>query len=999
MIDDYPVVSSISEEMSRNIIHRISAAKSADEDQPSAIELDSHADAPVVGSSATILERTGRKVSVSGFTDRLGKPLDVEVVHACVVYECDITGKIFILVIRNALHVPDMRECLIHPIMMRLIGIEVDECPKFLSKRPTIENHSIYFPKHDLRIPLYLDGVISYVPIRTPKSNELIDNDGTLDLTPDIDRWDPRSLELGEQEHAMVGFSGEIKADPKRFIISAVSSRSLDPELFCEDLEERLGISSVKFRNENESMDPTILAAKWNISEKEARRTIAVTTRLCPRNTTSITLNRRYPNNDRMLRYRHLPVVMFGDTMFSSKQVGKSIRNFTCAQVFATDFGWCDVYLMEFEREMPLAFKSLFKDVCVPEKMVLDGARAQVKGETSDICRLSGCKVVELERDTPSANHAERIIGELKSDTKSDTIKANSPLVLWCYCLQRRARINSSMARNNFQLDGMTPHSFLTGEITDISNICNFGWYEWVKYRKLGPDANYPLPSEMLGRCLGPCRNKGNEMSQSVLTEDGNVLPIQTLRSLTAAEIDNEGERKWREAFDEKIKKLYGTSKAPPENWNKQRRKHDYDQLVDDLMWESKISENNGTESLNSEFVYEDETGRENEIPEAEEIPDLDLLIGAEVILPQNGVNMQAGKVVGRVLSKDGLAIGSYNKNPVLDTRVYEVMFPDRNTQQYSANLIAEAIYMDCDEDGRRSQVMDKIISYEKSPDALTKEEAWVSSDSNNGQRKHVKTTKGWSFQIRWKDGSKQWIPLKDLKESYPVDLAHFVKEKGIEKEAAFRWWLPYVLRKSNTIVSAVKARVVKKTHKFGIEVPATVIDALKLDKENGDTKWRDAISKEMRNVRTAFRILEEEEGLTVGYSKTMTVHLVFDVKMDLTRKARLVADGHKARDPVGSTYAGVVSRETVRIALTYTALMGLSVLGADIQNAYISAPTTEKFWILCGEEFGSEDKGKRAIVCRALYGMKSAGRDFRNHLRDCMAHLGFAFSRGDADL
>ena len=42
---------------------------------------------------------------------------------------------------------------------------------------------------------------------------------------------------------------------------------------------------------------------------------------------------------------------------------------------------------------------------------------------------------------------------------------------------------------------------------------------------------------------------------------------------------------------------------------------------------------------------------------------------------------------------------------------------------------------------------------------------------------------------------------------------------------------------------------------------------------------------------------------------------------------------------------------------------------------------------------------GKKAIVKRALYGMKSAGRDFRNHLRDCMSHLGYSPCRADPDL
>ena len=70
---------------------------------------------------------------------------------------------------------------------------------------------------------------------------------------------------------------------------------------------------------------------------------------------------------------------------------------------------------------------------------------------------------------------------------------------------------------------------------------------------------------------------------------------------------------------------------------------------------------------------------------------------------------------------------------------------------------------------------------------------------------------------------------------------------------------------------------------------------------------------------------------------KQLGVHLIFDIKMDMTRKARLVADGHKTEDPIGSTYAGVVSRETVRITFTYAVLNGLDVMATDIKNAYLT--------------------------------------------------------------
>ena len=67
----------------------------------------------------------------------------------------------------------------------------------------------------------------------------------------------------------------------------------------------------------------------------------------------------------------------------------------------------------------------------------------------------------------------------------------------------------------------------------------------------------------------------------------------------------------------------------------------------------------------------------------------------------------------------------------------------------------------------------------------------------------------------------------------------------------------------------------------------------------------------EMYNIGVAFEILEDGKSAPAGYIK-VSGHLIWSVKMDFTRKARWVLDGHKTPDPVGSKYAGVASRESV---------------------------------------------------------------------------------------
>jgi hypothetical protein len=125
---------------------------------------------------------------------------------------------------------------------------------------------------------------------------------------------------------------------------------------------------------------------------------------------------------------------------------------------------------------------------------------------------------------------------------------------------------------------------------------------------------------------------------------------------------------------------------------------------------------------------------------------------------------------------------------------------------------------------------------------------------------------------------------------------------------------------------------------------------------------------------------------------------MIVDVKMeDFRRKARFVAGGHTKDTPHAMTYASVVSRESVRIALTLAALNDVDVKMADIENAYLTAPITEKVWTVFGPEFG-DDAVKCALIVRALYGLNSAGAAFRNHFSECMKHLGWHPSRSNRD-
>ena len=166
-------------------------------------------------------------------------------------------------------------------------------------------------------------------------------------------------------------------------------------------------------------------------------------------------------------------------------------------------------------------------------------------------------------------------------------------------------------------------------------------------------------------------------------------------------------------------------------------------------------------------------------MPELDNLSDLDKLINAEVSLP-NGERIEKGIVVSRVVDRNGNPVGNYDPNPIMDSRVYEVMFPDGTIHQYAANIIEESICNEVDDEGRRSQILDEIVDVESTPDVVQMSGGFVKT--KNGRKKRRITTKGWNFLVKWKAGDESWIPLKDIKESYPVRVAEYAVHRGIDK-------------------------------------------------------------------------------------------------------------------------------------------------------------------------------------------------------------------------
>ena len=994
------------------------ATKSEDEGRT---EMDSHADTCVVGDkSALIIHDFEQIVRVYGYNKEAGQATECRMVSAVVAYDHPETGDVYMLTIHQAVLVPKMRTNLLSTMQLRDNDVRVNDEPKHLALTPTEDHHAIVIgayeqdgiEREELRIPMAMKGVVSYIPTRKPTRQEYesCDLDRCYELTAESPEWDPSTTRFEEQEAAMLDSSGNLKPrsrEPVRIIASLHSmpqqgqaecdfGRALEATVQVRNRptakEKRTAtLKSIKSAEKRPTITPQRLAKNWGIGIALAKKTLAATTQRGVRTVLHPTLSRRFRTNDRQLRYRRLACDMFTDTL--EARTKSWFRQNRYAQVFATRFGWVRVFPMKAKSDAHEGLSLLAQRDGVPRVMVMDGSKEQTLGTFRKKAREMGMQIKQTEPYSPWQNAAEGAIKETKRGAGRKMMKAACPAKLWDRCLELEGYIRSNTALDINELEGQVPETILSGQTADISPYVEHGFYDWVKYYDV--PAGFPQSKEVYGRWLGPAIDVGPAMTAKILKKNGHEIYTSTCRAITEDEWANSDQKKERDEFDQAIKERLGNpiSMEDLEEIDPDAVTPEYELYDDDF--EGTYENVPDVDDINVETVDDDDDDPKEATPEPTP-EEADQYVGAEVNLPFEGTSRQ-GRVKKRVRDSEGNVTGTANKHAILDTRIYQVEFPDGGVAEYSANVIAENMVAMCDADGNQFLLLDQIIDHQFDDNVAMKiaDQEYI----HNGRKYLKKTTKGVKLCARWKNGSTSWIPLSDMKESYPVQVAEYAVSAGVDHEPAFNWWVPYTLKKRDRIIAAVNKRYHKRTHKFGFEIPKTVKRALEIDQENGNTLWRDAIAKEMKNVKVAFEPLEDGKDPPIGY-QFMECHMVFDVKMEANfrRKARLVAGGHMVPDPAVLTYSSVVSRDTVRIALTMAALNDLEVKASDVQNAYLTAPCEEKIWTILGPEFG-EDEGKKALIVRALYGLKSAGASYARHIADCMEHLGYRPCRADPDL
>ena len=122
----------------------------------------------VVVQHTTIINRSGGSVNVRPLSSDYSKLEAVPVVDSVVAYYCPHTLEKLIIVVRSGLYVHSMMNNFIPPFVIREAGLIVNCVPKINIERQKLTNNSHCIVSTvdgnvtDLRIPMQLDGILSY---------------------------------------------------------------------------------------------------------------------------------------------------------------------------------------------------------------------------------------------------------------------------------------------------------------------------------------------------------------------------------------------------------------------------------------------------------------------------------------------------------------------------------------------------------------------------------------------------------------------------------------------------------------------------------------------------------------------------------------------------------------------------------------------------------------------------------------------------------------------
>jgi hypothetical protein len=349
------------------------------------------------------------------------------------------------------------------------------------------------------------------------------------------------------------------------------------------------------------------------------------------------------------------------------------------------------------------------------------------------LCKDYGIPCTYKEPYIPWQNRAEGGIRELKQHVHRKMTSKSVPLRLWDLCCRWSCEVRNKSAGNLYQLEGRTPYEAVMQNTPDISSLLPYDFYDYVWYYDQTVD--FPESKRKPGRWLGEAQSFGQALCHWVMSDTAAPIVRSSVQPIPHEDLNSAELQIQLKALDDKIKERFG--QAPSED---SIHTYSLNNLGDD---------DDIPDHVTPAYAPID---AESNMPDADdwEPEAYNNYISAEVRLPKDGQEI-LGTMTARKRDHEGNLVGRSNNNPILDIRIFQVTFPDWDSAEYSANVIAESLYSQVDDEGRQYFMLKEIINHKRTDEAISDDQ--IFQVSNNGNIHRRKTTKGWKLCVTWVDG------------------------------------------------------------------------------------------------------------------------------------------------------------------------------------------------------------------------------------------------------
>jgi len=584
------------------------------------------------------------------------------------------------------------------------------------------------------------------------------------------------------------------------------------------------------------------------------------------------------------------------------------------------------------------------------DMLISDSAQAEVSEKVKEVLRTYCIDDWQSEAEQQQQNYAERRWNTIKTNTQNLMNGTGAPANTWLLALQYTVYVMNRTAVES--LGWRTPYEKLKGVTPDISAITKFAFYEPV-YFKAGEKQEKQFPShsnERLAYVVGISENVGHAMTYKILTADTQkVIERSQLRSALREEYANKrAQQAALSGTDDvtEVEQFFFRSA-----WDKEEHQGTPLPTYDprDLVGRTYISSPD-----------DDDDGAQHRV---------DII---DVIEQNKSVFANQPDVIRfrcRIGDKEFDELLTYNQM---------LQHVERDTQE---------------EDLWRFK---DILDHRYKP-----------AVPGTKKKKGKKATKGisahWEVLVHWENGDKDWRPLSHIAETDFASCAVYAKKNNLLEEPGWKRF-KHLAKKTKTLFRQLHQAKLKSfknrpIYQYGYRVPRNHAEAMEIDARNGNKKWQESEELELSQLDEYDTFRVQERGATIpdGYKK-IRVHMVYAVKHDGRHKSRLVAGGHLTEIPIDSVYSGVVSLRGLRIVAFLAELNHLQLWSTDIGNAYLESLTKEKVCFIAGAEFGPL-AGRLLLIHKALYGLRSSGLRWHERLSDVLQGMGFFPSKADEDI